>query len=357
MLKVLHQGENRFMSKIQLSIPIPCHEDWGKMTPAEKGKFCLSCQKVVVDFSRMSDADMVAYFKKPKESVCGRFNTDQLNRNIIVPAKRIPWLKYFFQIAIPAFLMSFKAASQTKQMQGKVISKVTLSGDSTTFDKRPSKPNMGEALEGLVGGVVVQKGNKEKFITITGKITDENGLPIPSASVCIKGTKVGTLADSIGNFSIRISEQKVALLITAVGFNGTEIQVDGRDSVSAVLVSMNPMLMGEIVVVKHTKKTKKNQAPDTKQIKLLESKEIGIYPNPASSGSVVNIDWKEAEEGSYEIQLISEAGIVINKIETEVITKSLKTNIQLPWLANGMYIVSILNKKTKAQHNIKLLIN
>jgi hypothetical protein len=66
-----------------------------------------------MDFSGMSDAQLVAFFKKPSTgSVCGRFVNDQLERDIAIPRKRIPWLKYFFQIALPAFLVSQKTVAQ-----------------------------------------------------------------------------------------------------------------------------------------------------------------------------------------------------------------------------------------------------
>src|SRR5262245_55344133 len=104
------------MSKhIQLSIADPCHENWENMSPSEKGRFCDSCQKQVVDFSNMSDSQIAAFFKKPSTgSVCGRFYNDQLDRNIEIPKKHIPWVKYFFQFTLPAFLVSMKAAAQVK---------------------------------------------------------------------------------------------------------------------------------------------------------------------------------------------------------------------------------------------------
>ena len=69
--------------KIQLSIAEPCHENCENMNPVEKGKFCGSCQKQVVDFSHMSDRQVAEFFKKPSTgSVCGRFMTDQLERDI-----------------------------------------------------------------------------------------------------------------------------------------------------------------------------------------------------------------------------------------------------------------------------------
>ena len=105
--------------KIQLSIADPCHENWDGMTPVEKGKFCGSCQKQVVDFSNMSDRRVAEFFKKPSTgSVCGRFMSDQLDRAIEIPKKRIPWVKYFFQIALPAFLVSMKMSAQ--KTQGKI---------------------------------------------------------------------------------------------------------------------------------------------------------------------------------------------------------------------------------------------
>jgi hypothetical protein len=47
--------------KLQLQVPVPCHEDWDKMTDAEKGRFCSSCQKTVIDFSKMSDREIALF--------------------------------------------------------------------------------------------------------------------------------------------------------------------------------------------------------------------------------------------------------------------------------------------------------
>ncbi len=43
---------------IEISVPKPCHEDWSKMTPREKGKFCSACKKTVVDFRKKSTEEI-----------------------------------------------------------------------------------------------------------------------------------------------------------------------------------------------------------------------------------------------------------------------------------------------------------
>jgi hypothetical protein len=68
---------------VQIHISQPCHENWHNMTPKEQGRFCGSCEKIVVDFSKMSDKEMLNHLSKAVgQPVCGRFANDQLNRKI-----------------------------------------------------------------------------------------------------------------------------------------------------------------------------------------------------------------------------------------------------------------------------------
>ncbi len=78
---------------LNLTIPIPCHEDWSAMQPDEKGGHCAACKKTVVDFTGMSDAEVVAYMSRAGSNLCGRFAPDQLGRKLAeaVPPKRSRW--------------------------------------------------------------------------------------------------------------------------------------------------------------------------------------------------------------------------------------------------------------------------
>jgi hypothetical protein len=66
---------------MKIYIDNPCHENWNSMTPNEKGAFCLSCQKNVIDFSKQTVEEIKNFFTElsQTESVCGRFKEEQLN--------------------------------------------------------------------------------------------------------------------------------------------------------------------------------------------------------------------------------------------------------------------------------------
>lgn len=71
---------------MRISIPNPCHEDWSQMTPEDKGRFCLSCQKTVVDFTKMNKSEIQQYFQTTvNEKICGRIKTSDLVQDNILP--------------------------------------------------------------------------------------------------------------------------------------------------------------------------------------------------------------------------------------------------------------------------------
>src|SRR5688572_420565 len=96
-------------SKMSVNIPEPCHEDWEKMLPDEKGKFCLSCCKSVFDFSNKSDTEIHQVLMENKgQKICGRFTKTQLNRplNIRVNLADIPAnMSMTHSFAIAVFLV------------------------------------------------------------------------------------------------------------------------------------------------------------------------------------------------------------------------------------------------------------
>ena len=113
---------------MKINIPKPCSENWDKMSPKEKGRYCLSCNKVVVDFTEMTIEEIHEYFlEKRKEEVCGIFNVNDIaNTNQY-------WLTRYKNIVASFFLgsMLFLGSCFTKH---RVTGKVAVREDKTEID-------------------------------------------------------------------------------------------------------------------------------------------------------------------------------------------------------------------------------
>ncbi len=59
-------------------IPQPCHENWNKMTQAEKGRHCDVCSKVVTDFTKMKKEEVATALATSGDDICGHINLDHL---------------------------------------------------------------------------------------------------------------------------------------------------------------------------------------------------------------------------------------------------------------------------------------
>jgi len=341
--------------KFQLQIPEPCHEDWDKMTPGDKGRFCDSCQKTVHDFTGMSDAQLIAFFKKPSTgSVCGRFYNDQLERDFEIPRKRLPWMKYFLQFTIPVFLTTVKTHAQGKPV---VIENLAVDGVMSICPKS------------LDDGYIL--GNLLPSKYLSGKVIDEQGKPIPYASVFIKGTTNGTSCDSVGFFKVSISslQKKVTLIASCVGYSEKEKEINfKKNDPTEIKLSTNAALSGEVVVTSictarkgriiagSTTVTRERKSYFQKVRDYFVSDSINIFPNPAKVGSEIKIEWRKAETGEYKIDLYSLQGQLIQSSFSKIQNEIYSFTFQIPAITPGSYLLRMTNKKSGKKHSEKIII-
>lgn len=91
--------------------------------------------------------------------------------------------------------------------------------------------------------------------TITGRVTDDKGAPVPGASIYVKGTNTGTTANADGNFSISVPANAKALVISSVGLGEKEITITSSNNYSVIL-STKAGDMSEVIVVAYGTKKK-----------------------------------------------------------------------------------------------------
>ncbi|WP_421943311.1 SusC/RagA family TonB-linked outer membrane protein [Pedobacter sp.] len=92
-----------------------------------------------------------------------------------------------------------------------------------------------------------QPSSNEQTTTVSGKVTDEKGTPIPGVSVRIKNSNTGTSTDVNGNYRITLSQQKDILVFSYVGYLPQE-RVASTGSLDIKLIEETGNL-NEVVVV------------------------------------------------------------------------------------------------------------
>jgi len=72
--------------------------------------------------------------------------------------------------------------------------------------------------------------------TVTGKVVDKYGDPIPGVSVYIKGTTTGTTTSVDGHYSLDVGSTDVVLVFSFIGFDTQEIPVGDRTEINVTLM-------------------------------------------------------------------------------------------------------------------------
>ncbi len=135
--------------------------------------------------------------------------------------------------------------------------------------------------------------------TISGSVADERNNPVAGASVTVKGTAIGTAADSAGAFTINVPAGAATLVVTAVGYTSQEVSIAGQTSVSITLTSPGQSLT-DVVVVGYGTARKRDL---TGSVSTISSRELN--PGPVTS-PLQQIAGKAA--GVNVIQIGSEPG-------------------------------------------------
>ncbi|WP_203293764.1 SusC/RagA family TonB-linked outer membrane protein [Luteirhabdus pelagi] len=83
--------------------------------------------------------------------------------------------------------------------------------------------------------------------TISGSVTDNNGLPLPGVNILVKNSTIGTQSDFDGNYTIQASTGQT-LVFSYVGFSTQEVPVTAASNTVNVTMSEDAAQLDEVVV-------------------------------------------------------------------------------------------------------------
>jgi TonB-linked SusC/RagA family outer membrane protein len=102
-------------------------------------------------------------------------------------------------------------------------------------------------------------------ITVTGKITGENGEPLPGVSVQERGTNKGTFTDNNGNYTLTVGND-ATLVVSSIGYETVSIKVSGR-SVVDIKLTLTTRKVDEVVVIGYGTASKRDLTGSVAKIK------------------------------------------------------------------------------------------
>ncbi len=217
--------------------------------------------------------------------------------------------------------------------------------------------------------------------TITGTVVDADGIPLPGATVVIKGTSKGTQSDFDGNFTIDANAGDV-LEISYVGFKTQEIVVDDQASLNVTL-EQDIDALDEVVVIGYgsqrksdvtgavarvTEKQYKEQ-PITRTEEILQGRTAGVSlaRTNGSAGAGVKIRVRGVNSiGSENGPLVVVDGFIGGDLRTinpsdiksiEVLKDASALAIYGSRGANGVILVSTKKGKGKPQVNFEQFVS
>jgi TonB-linked SusC/RagA family outer membrane protein len=122
---------------------------------------------------------------------------------------------------------------------------------------------------------------------VTGSVTDQDGMPLPGATVVIKGTSSATTADFDGNYTIAAKNGDV-LVISYVGYKKIEATVNGV-TLDINLTDSNELENVEVIGYKSLSKIKSAASVSTIDATTIENR-----PNPSIiqtlQGQIAGVD-------------------------------------------------------------------
>jgi TonB-linked SusC/RagA family outer membrane protein len=147
-----------------------------------------------------------------------------------------------------------------------VILMLSLSSVFTSHSAVTSNnPDISKNVNMLDGSIQQPQTNK-----LTGTVYDEDGLPVPGATVMIKGTAKGTVTSVDGAFSINVDPGSI-LLVTFIGFQPSETVVGNKTAIHITLKATAQQL-DDVTVVAFAKQKKESVIASITTIKPAELK-------------------------------------------------------------------------------------
>lgn len=221
-------------NKYKITIPEPCQENWDQMAPKGNGRFCMSCTKTVVDFTKMSREEIQNYFSSNQhKNICGKFKNTQLDEIAIqIPSQvfysqthyhKMFLLALFFAMGSTLFSCSDKEGNKQKINKVEIVENTSPATHTTMGIPPVPSGDMSDTPSSSVYSIVYshkdldvlpvpEKGMKKfnKFFTKNYSASEKPKTSDEKTSVLFVVEKDGSLTNfNLIHGTSRVNEEEV----------------------------------------------------------------------------------------------------------------------------------------------------
>ena len=204
------------------------------MTPTDKGAFCKSCSKEVVDFTHRTDFQIYQALNTG-QNICGRFFAHQVDRPITLSEQNSTGVFAFKKVAatIISLLTLYKVQASDPDQTSQPVRDSIQHSDTTR-----------ELI--MIGDTIVPQYDSVQ-IQLSGRIIDrQTEKPLSGALVKIVGMSLRANTDSTGFFCIdtivplnRAEIKPLRLLVKCKGYNAKYLPIDSLSDFISVGLTPN----------------------------------------------------------------------------------------------------------------------
>lgn len=220
---------------LKLDIAEPCGENWKAFPKLQDGLtvkgHCASCNKHVIDFTSWSDEQIREYFTSTTDRVCGKMRKDQF-KTYLEPAKPRRTLKNAIAITLGTIIFFSSKVAESQITRKASVSTMYYSNQLTNLVNAKRIP----------------------YCTISGTVTDTEGLPLPGVNVTRKNNKDQTVTDVDGKYELHIGKpgKNETLIFQFVGLQTyeTRFEIKGTSEIVNAELSLDIGFLGEVIVTR-----------------------------------------------------------------------------------------------------------
>lgn len=211
--------------------------------------------------------------------------------------------------------------------------------------------------------------------SVTGVVRDVSGLPVPGVTVMVKGTTVGTVTDSKGQYNLTIADGAKTLAFSFVGMKPQEITI-GKQSKIDLVMEEEAIGLDEVVAVGYGTTRKANLTGSVDMVTaerlaerpitdvgqglqgLIPNLNVTIYSGDPTRSTDLNVRGFESINGGSPLILVDGVPMDLNRInpqDIESITVLKDAAAGAVYGARAAFgVVMVTTKKGKGEVSVRL---